>query len=54
MNRFFVIFFLIILLSSCVTTQKNSDFPEIQTKVGMSQDEIKNDVIEYKFVLFTK
>ena len=50
MNKFFVIFFLFNLLSSCVTTQKNNDFPGIETKVGISQDEIKNDVIEYKFV----
>ena len=46
MNKFFVIFFLFNLLSSCVTTQKNNDFPEIETKVGISQNEIKNDIIE--------
>ncbi len=50
MNKFFVIFFLLILLCSCVTTKKNNDFPEIDTKVGVSQDQVKNDVIEYKFV----
>ena len=51
MNKFFVIFFLFILLSSCVTTQKNNDFPEIETKVNISRDQIKNDVIEYKLSL---
>ena len=49
MNKFFVIFFLFNLLSSCVTTQKNNDYAGIETKVGISKEEIKNEVLEYKY-----
>ena len=50
MNKFFIIFFLFILLSSCVSTQKNNDFSEIETKLRISQNKINKNVIEYKFV----
>ncbi len=50
MNKFIIIFLLFIGLNSCITNQKNNDFPEIETKLRISQNKINKNVIEYKFV----
>ena len=50
MNKFFIIFFLLLGLSGCITTQENGISYKTKTNLNLSQNKIKDDVIEYKFI----
>ena len=45
-----MIFFLLLGLSGCITTHEKSISNKTKTHLDLSQNKIKDDVIEYKFI----
>ena len=50
MNKFFIISFLFLGLSGCITKYEKSISNKTKTHLDLSQNKIKDDVIEYKFI----
>ena len=46
MNKFFIIFFLLLGISGCITTHEKSVSYKTKTNLDLSRNKIKDDVIE--------